>query len=157
MAHCTGEQESRIVMPRESRGYIIGKLPETVHKNEYYFMSRDMIVDCRGYLEIHEDAHFGRGVKIITQAHTAVGSKTWSEQGVRVSVVVEKNAFVNAYAILYNTRIGEGAIVSAGCVVLGRNVAPYVIVAGNPAEVIARWNEDDQCWNYVREYFGKLE
>lgn len=156
LSTCTGELD--LV------GLIIGELPDTVHKNAHYFVSRDMVLDCRGYLEIHKDAHFGRGVKIITAAHTAVGQLSWRQRGIRVSVVIEKDVFINAYAILYNTRIGQNSIVSAGSVVLGRNVAPNVIVAGNPARVIARWKETAKVdggthnhWEYVRKYFGELK
>lgn len=136
-------------------GVIIGHLPDTVVKDEHYFLSRDIELDCRGYLEIHAEAHFGRGVKIITLAHSAVGQPQWKRKTTKVGVVVEKNVFINAYAILYNTRVGEGSIVSAGSVVLGRNVAPGVIVAGNPAVVIARWKGN--YWAYEREYFGRLQ
>jgi len=51
-------------------------------------------------------------------------------------VKVEKNADVYTGAvILPRLTVGEGAIVGAGAVVL-ENVAPYTVVAGNPARVI---------------------
>src|ERR1700729_2400132 len=38
-------------------------------------------------------------------------------------------------AVLKGVTVGRGAVVAAGCVVT-RNVAPYTIVAGNPARVV---------------------
>lgn len=137
-------------------GVIVGELPDTVHKSEHYLVSRNMYVDCRGYLSIDESAHFGHGVRIITSTHSYINNrKEWRQRATRVGVAVEEGVFVGAFATLFNTKLEEGSVVSAGSVVLGRNVAPYTMVAGNPARVIARWAEDH--WQYEREYFGRLE
>ena len=59
---------------------------------------------------------------------------------------------------LLRTRLGESGpsgsaggyeslLVAAGTVVRGQNVAPYTMVAGNPARVIARW--DGEKWERV--------
>jgi virginiamycin A acetyltransferase len=44
--------------------------------------------------------------------------------------------------ILPGVHIGDGAIIGANCVV-GSNVAPYTIVAGNPAKVIRKRFDDE--------------
>lgn len=141
---------------RMKAGVIVGELPDTVHKSKHYFVSRNMYLDCRGYLAIDESAQFGYGVRILTYTHSyANNRKDWSMKPSGVSVVIEAGVFVAAFATLFNTKLGEGSVVSAGTVVLGRNVAPYTMVAGNPARVIARWVEDH--WQYERQYFGRLE
>lgn len=145
-------------------GIILGELPDTVEKSEHYLVSRDMYVDCRGYLSIDETAQFGYGVRIITATHSYVNNqKEWVQKAQRVSVSIEKGVFVAAFALLFNTKIGEGAVVSAGTVLLGRNVAPYTMIAGNPARVIARWKQNKTeedlnlgYWKYEREYYGRL-
>jgi maltose O-acetyltransferase len=56
--------------------------------------------------------------------------------------VIEDGAWLGARAIvLPGRRIGEGAIVGAGAVV-SRDIAPYAIVAGNPARVIGSRRPD---------------
>lgn len=51
-------------------------------------------------------------------------------------VVIANDAWIGAHAlVLRGVTIGEGAIVAAGAVVT-KDVAPYTIVAGNPAQPI---------------------
>lgn len=53
-------------------------------------------------------------------------------------IVIGDDAWIAQRSIILpGTRIGEGAIVSAGSVVRGR-VEPYTVVGGNPAVVLAR-------------------
>jgi len=54
------------------------------------------------------------------------------------SVVIEDDVLIGANTIiLKGTRIGKCAVVAAGSVVT-KNVAPYTIVAGNPARFVKR-------------------
>ena len=56
-------------------------------------------------------------------------------------VIVERGAKIGAGAVLLpGVRIGAGALVGSGCVVT-RDVAPCVVVAGNPARTIKHLNE----------------
>jgi acetyltransferase-like isoleucine patch superfamily enzyme len=58
-------------------------------------------------------------------------------------VVVEDNAWIGFSAVIgAGVRIGRGSVVSARTVVTA-DVAPYTVVAGNPARVIARLDADD--------------
>ena len=58
------------------------------------------------------------------------------QAGTSAPVVLEDECFVGMHAlILKGTRIGRGAVVGAGSVVVGE-VPPGAIVAGNPARVI---------------------
>ncbi len=60
--------------------------------------------------------------------------------GARLAGLVKVGRFADIYTgaiILPRISIGEGAVVGAGAVVL-KDVEPYTIVAGNPAEVIKR-------------------
>lgn len=51
-------------------------------------------------------------------------------------IVIEEDAWIGASVIiLKGVRIGKGAIVGAGSVVT-KNVPPYTVVGGNPAQVI---------------------
>ena len=54
------------------------------------------------------------------------------------SVVIERDAWIGAGAILLpNIIVGEGAVVGAGSVVT-KSVEPFTIVAGNPARFIRK-------------------
>jgi acetyltransferase-like isoleucine patch superfamily enzyme len=60
------------------------------------------------------------------------------------------HAWIGARAIILpGVTVGEGAVVSAGSVV-SRDVPPYTIVAGNPAEVIGQRTRD---LRYRTRYF----
>lgn len=51
-------------------------------------------------------------------------------------IVIGKDAWIGAHAlVLRGVTVGEGAIVAAGAVVT-KDVAPYTIVAGNPARLL---------------------
>ena len=57
-------------------------------------------------------------------------------------VTIGDRAWIGARAIILpNTRIGEGAVVSAGAVVT-RDVDPYTIVGGNPARPVGERTRD---------------
>jgi len=88
------------------------------------------------------DARIGRCCIINTRA--SVDHESVLEDGVSVApggvitglVHVERYADIYAGAIILpRLRIGEGAVVGAGAVVR-TDVAPYTVVAGNPARVI---------------------
>jgi acetyltransferase-like isoleucine patch superfamily enzyme len=56
--------------------------------------------------------------------------------GKKLSIVVESDVWVGYGSVLISgIKVGRGAIVAAGSVVT-KNVAPYAIVAGNPARQI---------------------
>ncbi|MEE3422610.1 MAG: CatB-related O-acetyltransferase [Succinimonas sp.] len=61
------------------------------------------------------------------KGNTVIGNDVW----------IGQNA-----VILPGVHIGDGAIIGANCVV-GSNVAPYTIVAGNPAKVIRKRFDDE--------------
>lgn len=62
-------------------------------------------------------------------------------------VVIKKGAWVGVSAtLLPGTEIGECAVVSAGSTVSGP-VPPHCIVAGNPASVIRRFQNDEEIFS----------
>lgn len=132
---------------------IRGELPPTVHLPLEYFQTRGIVMDCKGPLEISAESHWGIGVRVLTRSHEFGNSGP--EAVVPRPVIVERDAWIGSYALLYNCRIGEGAVVAAGAVVRSCEVAPGVMVAGNPARVIARYSGGR--WVYEEPRWRRLE
>jgi len=123
---------------------VIGELPDTVGHAMRYWRERGCKLDCRGPLTIHPESNWGFFVTVITRSHD-IASGTW-KKGVDRPVVVESNVWIGSGSLLYDCIIREGAIVAAGSVVCSCEVGPRVIVAGNPAKVVARWQGYGWLW-----------
>ena len=120
-------------------GILCGELPDTVGHTEKYFGERGCRLDCRGPLVIHPESRWGFFVTVITKSHQRSKNDTLTDGAlVDRPVIVDRDAWIGSGATLYNCHIGEGAIVSVGAVVRSQEVKPFVMVAGNPARVIAR-------------------
>lgn len=119
---------------------------KTGHDIDYY-RARDTRLDCRGDLRISPEANIAHEVHIITAGHSPEPGHFGQ---VRVYPVhIEAGAFIGSCSILFNCRIGAGAIVRPGTVVLGRIVRPHTMVEGNPAMCIAyrlqgKWISHDE-------------
>lgn len=64
---------------------------------------------------------------------------TESESLQRTSLIIENDVWIGQNAIILPNvkRIGNGAIIGAGSIVT-KDIAPYTIVAGNPAKVLGK-------------------
>ncbi len=95
----------------------------------------------RAFIQLHAPVTVGGhvaindGVRILTGTH-GVDDPAWR---LKVApVVIGDYAWIATGAIILpGVTLGEGAVVGAGSVVI-RDVAPFTIVAGNPAVVIKR-------------------
>jgi len=129
---------------------ISGKFPATVGRSQSYFEQRHTWLDCRGTLRIDAQSHWGFYVRVITTSHEIQDGVNATGMGIGIivdrPVVVERDVWIGSSALLYNCIIHEGAVVAVGSVVSSCEVAPRVIVAGNPARVVARWS--DHGWLY---------
>lgn len=104
-------------------------------------------------LELHDHACLGDGTvayslgKIVVEAGATVAQEAYLCTGTHdfsdpkmqlmtAPVVIGKNAFIGARAFICpGITVGEGAVVGAMSVVT-KNVAPWQVVAGNPAKVL---------------------
>jgi len=88
-----------------------------------------------------DDLTIGDDVAIAYRACLVMGSHDMfspSFDGITGPITIENHVFVGSGAIvLLGVTLGEGAVVTAGSVVT-KSVAPYTIVRGNPAQVVAR-------------------
>lgn len=123
--------------------------PEKIGHPLDYYRQRDIRLDCRGDLRIHPGCHIAQEVMIITAGH----DPRWSHYG-RLTyrpVHVDEGAFIYNKAILFDCHIGKCAIVRPGTVVASRDVPPYTIVEGNPAQIVARWDHGCKAWYWLPE------
>ena len=89
-------------------------------------------------VRLGNDVSIGPEATILTLGHDPQSS-TFADKG--GPVVVGDRAWIAYRAvILPNVTIGEGAIVAAGAIVT-KDVAPFTIVAGNPARPIGSRND----------------
>ncbi len=124
-------------------------LPEGVALTRFYLVRRGTRFDYAGPLDISSGSHWGYWVTVISRSHDISGGPNKMGKVVLRGVRVDSGAWICSAAILHNCHIGAGSIVAAGAVVRGQTVSPGVIVAGNPARVIARWSDDAGRWEYL--------
>lgn len=114
----------------------------------YIGASHIVAAEC---VEIDDDVIISWGVTIVDHnSHSlkwenrrhdvtnwAIGIKDWTDVTIR-PIKLRKKCWIGFNAvILKGVTVGEGAIVGA-CSVVTKDVAPYTIVAGNPARVIGQ-------------------
>lgn len=88
-----------------------------------------------GGLDIGDDVMIGPNVSLITSGHPLSPSQR-RECVVAAPIVIERNVWIAAGAIVIGgVTIGENAVVAAGAVVT-KDVAPNTLVGGNPARFI---------------------
>jgi len=127
-------------------GAVVGReWPDAIQLPTSYFLVRGCFIDARGPLEIDSSSTWGFCVKVITKSH-AIDDGTVGEVIDR-PVIVEADAWIGSFSLLYNCIIGAGAVVAAGSVVRSCEIMPGVMVAGNPAQKIAARNDSGK-WVY---------
>lgn len=96
-------------------------------------------LDGREGITLGDNVNIGSHVSIYTRQHD-VDSPSFDEVG--APVVIGDHAWIASHAILLpGVTIGEGAVVAAAAVVT-RDVAPFAMVAGNPARFVRERNRD---------------
>jgi acetyltransferase-like isoleucine patch superfamily enzyme len=109
-------------------------------------IQRNVDIDYTGDLEIGNNVKITEGVKILTHGHDHLGLRNQTEIIPRTNrvylskLVIENNVLIGVHAIIMPGvgRIGENSIISAGSLV-SSSIPPNVIVAGNPAKIIAKF------------------
>ncbi len=86
-----------------------------------------------------------------------IGDADYNFKGKNEEIVIERDSWVGYGAvILTGVRVGRGAIVAAGSVVV-RDVAPYSIVAGNPAKAVSKRFTEEQIARHEKRIGGDKE
>ncbi len=85
-----------------------------------------------------------------------VGKAMWdSGRGDKFRIMIEDDVWIGHGAVLLSpVRVGRGAIVAAGSVVV-KDVPPYAIVGGNPARIIKMRFTAEQSQEHERLLYGR--
>ena len=99
------------------------------------FLAENLVLDGRGGLTVGAHVSINSGVQIWTAQHD------WTDSDFAYSsapVEIGNRVWIcSRSVVLPGSRIGEGAVIAAGAVVSG-DVAPWTVVGGVPARVIAK-------------------
>ncbi|HCJ24415.1 MAG TPA: glycosyl transferase family 2 [Bacteroides ovatus] len=119
------------------RAYIMS--PSKISIGDYTDINRDSFLDARGGITIGSNVSISHAVKIITGSHD-INSKKFSAS--YLPIIIGDYAWLGAgCTILQGVKIGNGAIVCAGAVVV-HDVNPYEVVGGIPAKHIKHRTND---------------
>lgn len=124
--------------------------PESIRIGRHCTIGDSAFLDGRSGLWIGDSVNFGSHVTIYTRQHD-VDSKDFAEIG--APVTIGDRAWVSSHAIILpGVTVGEGAVVAAGAVV-SKDVAPFTVVGGNPAQFIReRSRELDYQLGYAKRF-----
>lgn len=114
-------------------------LPGDIKIGDHVQIAHDVIVDCSGSVTIGDHVWISEEAILMTHSHEFSGRrlKVEADNIVAGSLAIGRDAWIGSRVIILPQvgSIGEGAIIGAGSVVT-KPVAPFDIVAGNPARVI---------------------
>lgn len=95
-------------------------------------------------IEIGANVCINDGVILLTASHD-LNDPEWKHK--KAPIVIDDYAWICTNVIvLPGVRIGKGAVLGAGAVV-SKNVAPYEIVAGNPAKPLQKRRKEELVYN----------
>ena len=123
----------------------------------YVEIERHAIVNAFcGHVEIGQGTYIGVGTTIFGEGNVTIGDYVLMGPGIRIlsskreyvkdklimdqpeipkPTFIEDDVWIGANAVLLGVKIGRGAIIGAGSIVV-KDVPPYAIVGGNPAKII---------------------
>jgi acetyltransferase-like isoleucine patch superfamily enzyme len=121
--------------------------PERLQIGDNVYIGKFCTIECDGMIEqdvliannvglIGRYDHEFRSVGVTIRKAPWIGDKSYDGSGKSLKIIVKKDVLIGFGAIVITgVNIGRGAIIGAGSIVT-KDVAPYSIVAGNPAKKI---------------------
>lgn len=139
---------SKLLCTVEYNGVVFDKQPQ-IQIGRNFHSTRGLTIQCARKVIIGNNVLCASDVFIIDYNHGLNPlTDNYLENDLEISegVIIKDGVWIgNNAIILGNVIIGEKAIIAAGSVVT-RNVPPYTIVAGNPANIIKVYNYDLGKW-----------
>lgn len=99
-----------------------------------------------GKVEIGDNFHSGMDCVFLTEIHNYEGEKIpYDDSIILKEIIIEDNVWLgHGVIVLGSVRIGEGAIIQAGAVVV-KDIPKYAIAGGSPATVFKYRDEAHYC------------
>jgi maltose O-acetyltransferase len=122
-------------------GYVYGR---QLILGQRCFVNRGCYFDLTAWVVLGDDVEVGHGVTFVTAAHQLGGPARRAGRAAGQPIVVGNGSWIGANAtILPGVRIGQGAVVAAGAIVV-HDVADNTLVAGVPARTIRDLSTSEQ-------------
>lgn len=84
-----------------------------------------------------------------------IGDRNYDFKGKDLKIVIEDDVWIGFGSIVFTgVHIGRGAIIAAGSIVT-KDVPPYAIVAGNPAQIKGYRFTEEQISEHEKTLYGK--
>lgn len=132
--------------------YIADGFTPCITIGENFHATRQFTVQCANKVTIGNNVLVASDVFMIDYNHGLNPlTSSYLDNSLEVSkgIVVEDGVWIgNNVIILGGVTIGKKAVIAAGAVVT-KDVPEYTIVAGNPANVIKKYNFEDKQWERV--------
>ncbi len=107
-----------------------------IHLGQRFYANHHCVILDAATVTIGDDVMLGPAVQIYTVSHPLAASERVTGVEQAHPVTIGNRVWIGGGAvILPGVSIGEGAVIAAGAVV-SRDVAPYTLVAGQPARLI---------------------
>jgi acetyltransferase-like isoleucine patch superfamily enzyme len=110
--------------------------------NDYVHINQGSILMCAGGVEIGNYVSISHRVGLFSDGHNV---QSCDFAYVKSKIKIEDYVWIGANAMILSGKnavtIGKGAVICAGAVIT-KSVEPFSIVAGNPAKVIGKRNEN---------------
>lgn len=107
-----------------------------IHLGQRFYANHHCVMLDAATITIGHDVMLGPAVQIYTVSHPLAASERVKGIEQAHPVTIADRVWIGGGAlILPGVTIGEGAVIAAGAVV-NRDVAPYTLVAGQPAKLI---------------------
>ena len=100
-------------------------------------MGDDVIISWGVTIVDHDSHALDWAIRLHDVTDWACGDKNWDSVAIAPVTIGSRSWIGFGASILKGVTLGEGAVVGAKAVVT-RDVAPYTVVAGNPARVVRR-------------------
>lgn len=119
-------------------------------------LEQNVHIICGSSIEIGDDVTITGNVAIVDVEHPYEDVNDTTRIGDRIrtrgnSVRIGQGAFIGFNSvILPNVKIGRHVVVGAHSVVT-RDVPDYCVVAGNPAQIMKRYNFETKCWEREKQ------
>ena len=118
--------------------YVKCTYPHRVWLGSHVYVGPYTFLSSQGGLTIEDGVIIGPFVSIYTANHNYEGGEAIPYDGVTLQspVTIEQHVWIGGnVVVLPGVRIGEGAVVGAGAVVV-KDVPPMAVVGGNPARIL---------------------